>query len=258
MSRALDESSGRETVLLSKNGSVAEVVLNRPQVINAYNIQMRDELFQALETIRDDPEVRVAVLRGAGSRGFCAGADLTEFGTAPSQVVAREVRWERDVWGLFLTIKKPLIAAVHGHVIGSGVEIACLCDVRIASDDAVFSMPETSLGMLPAAGGSQTLPRMVGNGPAMDILLSGRAVQAQEARRIGLVHAVVSRERLQEEARRVARELASRSPLVTSSVKTAIQNGTDVPLAEGLHLEERLAARIPHRPSPMDFRPGRC
>ena len=232
------------TVLFSKNGPVAEIVLNRPRVINAYNVRMRDELFQALEAIRDDPEVRVAVLRGAGDRGFCAGADLTEFGTAPSQVVAREVRWERDVWGLFLAITKPLVAAVHGHVIGSGVEMACLCDIRIASDDAVFSMPETSLGMLPAAGGSQTLPRIVGPGVAMDILLSGRTVSAQEAGRMGLVHAVVPRTRLLDEARRVAGELSSRSPAVMSAVKTAIRQGMDLTLAQGLELEGRLTAQV--------------
>ena len=232
------------TVLFSKEGPVAELVLNRPKVINAYNIQMRDGLFQALQAVRDDPQIRVAILRGAGDRGFCAGADLTEFGTAPSQVVARDVRWERDVWGLFLAIKKPLIAAVHGHVIGSGVEMACLCDIRIASEDAVFSMPETSLGMLPAAGGSQTLPRVIGNGRAMDVLLSGRTVPAPEAKSMGLVHTVVPRKTLMEDARRVARALSSRSPLVFSSVKTAIQTGTDLPLSQGLHLEQRLAARI--------------
>ena len=223
---------------------MAEVVLNRPRVINAYNVQMRDELFQALEAVRDDPEVRVAVLRGAGDRGFCAGADLTEFGTAPSQVVAREVRWERDVWGLFLDIAKPLVAAVHGHVIGSGVEIACLCDIRIASDDAVFSMPEVSLGMLPAAGGSQTLPRIVGSGEAMEMLLSGRTISAQEARRMGLVHWVVPKKRLLDEARRVAGELSSRSPAVVSAVKTAVRWGMDLSLAEGLELERRLTAQV--------------
>ena len=131
-----------ETILYSKSGSVAHIVLNRPRRINAYNMQMRDEMYQALEAVRDDPGVRVAILRGEGERGFCAGADLSEFGTAPSQVVARQVRWERDIWGLFLSIEKPLIAALHGYVIGSGIEMACLCDIRIASEDTVFSMPE--------------------------------------------------------------------------------------------------------------------
>ena len=108
----------QETIVYSKQGLIAHVLLNRPRMVNAYNIQMRDELLQALEAIRDDPDVLVAILSGAGDRGFCAGADLTEFGTAPAQVVARLVRWERDVWGLFLEIKKPLIAVLHGHVVG--------------------------------------------------------------------------------------------------------------------------------------------
>ena len=156
--------SDTSTVLLDKAGAVAVVTLNRPAVINAFNVQMRDDLYSTLEAVRDDPDVRSILITGAGDRGFCAGADLTEFGTAPSQTVARQVRWERDLWGLFLSISKPLTAALHGYVIGSGVEIACLCDIRIASENSVFRMPEAALGMVPAAGGSQTLPRTIGLG----------------------------------------------------------------------------------------------
>ena len=152
----------RQTVLYSKRGPVARVLLNRPEVINAYNLRMRDELFETMEAVRDDPDVRVVLLGGAGSRGFCAGADLTEFGSAPSQVIARSVRWERDVWGLFLQIEKPLVVALHGHVIGSGVEIACLCDVRIASDDAVFRMPRGCAGDGP--GGRRHTDAAAGRG----------------------------------------------------------------------------------------------
>ena len=118
------------------------------------------------------------MISGAGERGFCAGADLSEFGSAPSQAIARQVRWERDLWGLFLSISKPMVAALHGYVIGSGVEIACLCDVRIAAQNAIFRMPETALGMIPAAGGSQTLPRTIGPGPAMKILLANEILDA--------------------------------------------------------------------------------
>ena len=232
------------TVLYSKHGTVAHVVLNRPRVVNAYNIEMRDELFSVLQAVRDDPDVLVAILRGAGDRGFCAGADLTEFGTAPSQAVARRVRWERDVWGLFLEIRKPLVAALHGYVIGSGVEIACLCDIRVASDDAVFSMPEVALGMVPAAGGTQTISRTVGLGSATDILLTGRAVMAREAQKMGLVHRVVPGDKLVEESERVARYLASRDPKIMSAAKTAITEGMDLPLDGGLELEARLAARL--------------
>ncbi|MCI0771038.1 MAG: enoyl-CoA hydratase/isomerase family protein [Chloroflexi bacterium] len=228
------------TVLYTKERHVANLVLNRPGVINAYNIQMRDELFESLAAAKDDSDVRVLVLSGSGERGFCAGADLTEFGTAPSLAVARRVRWERDVWGLFLSIRKPMIAAVHGFVIGSGVEMACLCDVRIASDDAVFSMPEVALGMVPAAGGTQTLPRVVGVGAALELMLINRRVTASEAKDMGLVHRVVAGGDLMDTANSLARELASRNPSVLSAAKSAVVDGLDLHLDDGLRLEERL------------------
>lgn len=233
-----------ETITYSKDGPIARVVLDRPDVVNAYNIRMRDELYEVLEAVRDDPEVRVAVLSGAGEKGFCAGADLTEFGTAPSQVIARQVRWERNIWGLFLSIEKPVVAVLHGRVIGSGVEIACLCDVRIASEDAVFWMPEVALGMLPAAGGTQTLPRAVGASGALQIVLENGQIDATEACRIGLVHRVVSRESLLPEAERVAVDLAGRDPAALAAVKLAIAWGMDQPLAAGLKLETRLLAKL--------------
>ena len=132
---------------------------------------MRDELFQALTAIRDDPEIQGAILYGNCEQAFCAGADLNEFGTSPSVTTARQVRWERDVWGLFLTIQKPLIAALHGYVLGSGLEIALLCDLRIISQDCIFGLPEASLGMIPAAGGTQTLPRITDQASALYLLL---------------------------------------------------------------------------------------
>ena len=238
------EGVSEQTVLYSKNGALAHLELNRPQAINAYNIQMRDDLFEALQAARDDPDVRVAIVSGAGERGFCAGADLTEFGTAPSQAIARRVRWERDVWGLFLSIRKPLIAAVHGHVIGSGVEMACLCDIRIASEDAVFSMPEVALGLVPAAGGTQTLPRTIGPGPALDMLLTNRRLTAADALRLGLVHRVVSRNDLWDASAELAEELASRDPDALAAVKEVLLAGADVTLAQGLVLEERIARRL--------------
>ena len=231
-------------VLYSKSGAVAHIVLNRPRVMNAYNVQMRDELFVTLEAVRDDPDVRVAVISGAGERAFCAGADLTEFGTAPSQAIARQVRWERDIWGLFLAIGKPLIAAMRGYVIGSGVEIACLCDIRIASDDAQFAMPEVALGMIPAAGGTQTLRRVVGANRALEMVLSNRRVGVDEARRIGLVHSIVPGDTLLKVAEEAAQGLASLSPNALALAKRAIHEGMDLPLASGLELERRLAAQV--------------
>ncbi len=234
----------RNTISYSKEGPVARVVLDRPDVINAYDTRMRDELYQVMQSVGDDPDVRVAVLSGAGEKGFCAGADLTEFGTAPSQTIARRTRWARDVWGLFLSLEKPLVAALHGWVIGSGVEMACLCDVRIASEDAVFRMPEVALGMLPAAGGAQTLERAIGADRALELLLTGRTMDAAEAVRIGLVHRVVQRGSLRAQADRVAAGLADRDPRALAAVKTAVRRGPDMPLHRGLELEERLLAAL--------------
>ena len=231
-------------MLYSKRGAVAHIVLNRPRVMNAYNVQMRDELFFTLEAVRDDPDVRVAVISGAGARAFCAGADLTEFGTAPSQVIARQVRWERDIWGLFLALRKPLIAAMRGYVIGSGVEIACLCDIRIAADDAQFALPEVALGMIPAAGGTQTLRRVVGASRALEMVLSNRRIGAEEARRIGLAHSVVPADALMNEVDEAAHRLAALNPTALALAKRAILEGMDMPLAAGLELERRLVGQI--------------
>ncbi|MCH7625316.1 MAG: enoyl-CoA hydratase/isomerase family protein [Chloroflexi bacterium] len=232
------------TVLYTKVGPVAYVSLNRPDVINAYNVRMRDELYLTLEALRDDDEVRVGIISGEGERGFCAGADLTEFGTAPSVAVARDVRWERDIWGLFLSIRKPLIAAIHGYAIGSGVEIACLCDIRIAAENATFSMPEVALGMVPAAGGTQTLPRAVGMSRAMHMVLTNRRLDAAEARRIGLVHEVVPLAELSATAEGYARRLASLSPEALAAAKTTVLAGMDLPLSDGLALERRAVAKL--------------
>ncbi len=232
------------TVLMDKQGGVATLTLNRPGVINAFNVQMRDDLFAALESVRDDPDVNAVLVRGAGERGFCAGADLTEFGSAPSQDIARQVRWERDLWGLFLSIPKPLVAALHGYAIGSGVEIACLCDLRVASDDTVFRMPETALGMVPAAGGSQTLPRAIGIGPSMKALLANEVLTAERALRLGLVHRVVPRDDLDDAATLLAERLARIPPACAAAVKRAVLEGMDSTLQQGLDLEERLAISL--------------
>jgi len=228
-------------ILYEKLGSVAQISLDRPHVLNAYNVQMRDGLYQALEAVRDDPEVRAVVLRGQGERAFCAGADLTEFGTAPSQAIARQVRWERDVWGLLLGLEKPVVVALHGYVLGSGVEMALCCDVRIASEDAQFGMPEVSLGLVPVAGGTQTLPRAVGRGRALELLLGGARINAQEALSMGLVDRVVKGEKLLEAAGSLAQELASRNPEIVAAIKLSVNTGLDMPLIEAMDMERRLA-----------------
>ena len=239
---AIHRMSEFTTLKYAKVGGVAYISLDRPRVLNAYNMEMRDEVFQVLQAVKEDQEVRVAVIRGNG-RAFCAGADLTEFGTAPSLVVARSVRWERDVWGAFLSLSKPLIAAIHGYCLGSGLEIALLCDLRIASEDAVFGMPEVGLGMIPAAGGTQTLPRLLGASRALQMLLTGRRMSATEASEVGLVSAVVSRDALGTRTEAVAQRLASLDQSILRAAKEAVLDGADMPLAEALDLEARLALR---------------
>ncbi len=229
-----------EVIIYEKQNDIGYVTLNRPQALNAYNLRMRDELYEVLGAIKDDPEVKVVIFRGAGEKAFCAGADLTEFLTAPSPVIARRVRWERDVWGLFLSITKPLIAALHGYVLGSGIEIALCCDIRLASEDAQFGLPEVGLGIIPAAGGSQTLPRVVGKAQALEILLTGRWVKADEAHRLKLVNQVVSRQDLLPAAERLARKIKAYSPIALNYSKQAITRGLDLSLEQGLELEARL------------------
>lgn len=233
-----------DTVIYEKRGSVAWVTLNRPAYINAFNLQMRDDLWEVLYAVDHDPDIRAMVLRGAGERGFCAGADLSEFGTAPSQVIARRVRWERDVFGRLYGLSKPTLAALHGHVIGSGVELALLCDLRIASVDARFSLPETSLGLVPAAGGTQTLPRMARRGRAFSTVIQGAGLGATDALRAGLVNRVVPRARLRSAADRLARDLAGVSPASMDAARQAIRAAWRLPLPDGLLIEARLAARL--------------
>jgi len=220
------------------------VTLNRPEALNVYNIQMRDDLFGVLGAIKDDPEVRVAIFKGAGEKAFCAGADLSEFLTAPSPTVARQVRFSRDVWGLFLSLPQPLIAAVHGFVLGSGIEIALCCDIRIASEDAKFGLPEVGLGIIPAAGGTQTLPRAIGRGKALEMLLTNRWIKGEEALQCGLVNRLVPKDRLLETAEEMAKKIASHNPIAVRNAKRAVVRGLELPLSEGLELEKGLASEL--------------
>jgi len=233
-----------EVILYRKDKGIGYVTLNRPKFLNAYNIKMRDELYRVLGAVRDDTEVEVVIFNGAGEKAFCAGADLSEFLTAPPPTAARKIRFERDVWGLFLGIEKPLIAAMHGYVLGSGIEIALCCDIRIASDDAVFGLPEPGLGIIPAAGGSQTLPRTIGSAASLDMLLSGQWINAREAYKLKLINRVVSRTELMPEAENLAENIKSHDPLALSFAKQAVTRGLDLGLADGLALERRLGRRL--------------
>ena len=233
--------NGFRTILFEREGAVARVVLDRPEVLNAFNTEMRDDLYEAFSAVRDDPTLRVLVIRGNG-RAFCSGGDIREFGKAPSAVAAREIRWKRDVWGLLRSLPKPTIAAIHGSAAGSGMEMALLCDFRIAASDAVFSLPETGLGMIPGVAGTQTVPRALGVGRALDLVLRGRRIDAREACRIGVVGSVVSPARLALEANRLARRLGKIDSDLVSRVKELVSRGLDLPLDAALARERRAAS----------------
>ena len=233
-----------EVIIYEKNAGTGYITLNRPQALNAYNIRMRDELFEVLGAVRDDPDVQVIILKGAGEKAFCAGADLTEFLTAPPPVFARQARFARNVWERFLGIDKPFIAALHGYVLGSGIEMALCCDIRLAAADARFGLPEPGLGIIPAAGGSQTLPRVVGRAASLDMLMSGRWLTAEEALKIKLVNRIVPREQLLTEADKIADRIKSFDATAVRLVKQAVTRGLDLTLEEGLKLEENLHRRL--------------
>lgn len=224
----------------SADGRVGLITLNRPGVLNAYNLEMRDALFEVLLAVRDDDEVRVVVLRGSG-RAFCTGGDLQEFGTAPSPIGAREARWRRDVWGTLWSLPKLTMAAVHGLVVGGGFELMLLCDLALAAADARFWLPETGLGMMPGVGGTQSLPRLVGTGRALDLVLSGRVLRATEALRLGLLSKVVRPDRLHATACRQAHQLARRDPARVRQLKRSLNEGLDLALGQALALEQRLS-----------------
>ena len=236
--------TGFETVTYEKQNGIALVTLNRPKELNAFSTAMRDDLYDILGAIRDDDEVKVGILKGAGEKAFCAGADLSEFLSAPPPVSARRVRRQRDLWGRLLHLPQPMIAAVHGYVLGSGIEMSLYCDIRLASEDARFGLPEVALGIIPAAGGTQTLPRLVGRGRALEMLLTNEWIDAQEACRCGLVNRVVSREKLFEEAYTLAEKIASYDPAAVRIAKQAVVQGSDLTLAQGMELEKRLASKL--------------
>lgn len=241
--------SGFETLIYEKKDGIATVSLNRPEALNVYNIQMRDDLYEVLGAIRDDDEVRVGILKGAGDKAFCAGADLSEFLSAPPPVAARKIRFDRDVWRLFLSIPQPLIAALHGYVLGSGLEIALCCDMRIAAADTQFGLPEMGLGIIPAAGGTQTLPRAIGRSRALEMLLTNRWISGQQAFQFHLVNRLVPGEELLATTEETARRIASFNPAAVRCAKQAVRRGMDMSLRDGLHLEKILAMRFKTSPS---------
>lgn len=225
------------------DGGLAWVTLNRPDVLNAINMEMRDQMWEIMHAVRDDSEVRAVVFKGAGERAFSAGADISEFGTAPSYVEARRARRERDLWGFMLSMDEVLVAAIQGYALGAGIELPMCCDVRIASEEAQFGLPEVSLGYIPSAGGTQTLPRHMPVGIAKQMILTGDPIDAQTAHSYGLVQHVVPRDRLYAEADSLARRMIAGPAEAVALAKRAVRDGAEMSLEQGLALESRLAAR---------------
>lgn len=199
---------GGELVLFEVDDrGVATITLNRPDRLNAINLTMRDLLWTYIEACRDMPDLRALVFRGEG-RAFSAGADISEFGTAPGIIAARRARHDRDVWWRLLTLPIPTIARMHGFCFGAGLELPLCCDARIAADGAVFAVPEVTLGYIPSASGTQTLPRTVPPGVAASMILRGEPIDCGAALRWGLVDEVVSEDRLDEALRGAVERMA--------------------------------------------------
>lgn len=228
-------------LVVEREAAIGWVTLNRPQSINAINDAVRQDLPAALRLLDADPDVRVIVLRGAGERGFCAGADLKER-SVPDDASNTQPAPERSSWiEAFDRIAKPLVASIHGFCLGGGLEIALACDLRIASSDAVFALPETGLGLIPGGGGTQRLPRIVGLGHALDLMLTGERIDAATALRLGLVSRLApDREALAAETAALARRVAERPPLATCFAKEATRAGAELELQAGLRLERAL------------------
>jgi len=223
---------------------IAWLTLNRPHVLNAMNMAVRDALWDALSAIVLDDDIRVVVFRGAGDRAFSAGADISEFGTAPSYVASRRARHERDIWGALTRVTKPLVASIHGFAYGAGCELALFCDIRIAAEDARFALPEVALGYIPSAGGTQTLPRNIPPGVARELVYTGDPIDARRALALGLVGRVVPRERLAAETLAVARALAARPPAALRATKDAMLRSFELRLGDGLRAEQAITARL--------------
>jgi len=232
---------GMSTVRVGVYGATARVTLNRPSQINALSLKMRTELPEVMAKLEADPEVRAIVIHGAGDRGFCAGADITEFSPVESIAEARRARRGSPWRGMALRVTKPLIAAIHGYCLGGGLELALACDIRIASPEALFGLPEVNIGQIPGGGGTQLLPRAIGLGPALDLLLTGDRIDGREAWRLGLVSRLSeSAGTLLDEAMALADRIAAKPPIALAYAKEAARAGTEMDLAAGLALESDL------------------
>ncbi len=230
-----------ETILLERRGSVAVLTINRPEKRNALNIQTRAEGAAALDELREDESVRVVVITGAGDKAFIAGADIAEF-AGRTAVTQREVMLGRSLFTAIDAFPKPVIAMVNGYCLGGGCELAMACDIRIASDKASFGQPEINLGIIPGGGGTQRLARLVGEGKAMELILTGDIIDAQAAHAIGLVNTVVPASDLEAKTMELANRIAEKSPIALRMAKESVKTASRSNLDEGLRREIDLFA----------------
>lgn len=226
-----------EQILVFAEGPVGRIQLNRPKALNALNSQLMAELVDALQRFDKDPAIRCLLIHG-DERAFAAGADIKEM-VDQSAIDMYQCDFI-SLWDAVYRIKKPIVAAVSGFALGGGCELAMACDIIIASESARFGQPEINLGVLPGAGGTQRLTRTVGKSLAMEMILTGRMLSAEEARAAGLVSRVVPPEFYLEEAKKVAQEIAAKSPVAAQLAKEAVLSAFETPLAGGIQLERRL------------------
>ena len=230
-----------ETVRTERDGAVAILTVDRPEKRNALNAAVRRKLIAALDELRDDAEVRVLVLTGAGGKAFVAGADIGEFAER-TPLEQRAVMTGRRVFDEIAAYPKPVIAMINGFALGGGCELALACDLRIAADTARLGQPEINLGIIPGGGGTQRLPRVVGTGQAMRLVLTGEIIDAAEALRIGLVDLVHPAADLRARTLELARTMAAKSLVALQMAKSAVRAAAEMPLAAGLAYETELFA----------------
>jgi len=229
-----------ENILFEKKNAIAYVTVNRPKVLNALNMATMDELRAAFHDIKNDAGVRVVILTGAGEKAFIAGADIGELAQHNTVTAKEYTHRGQSVLNLIENLGKPVIACINGFALGGGCEIAMACTMRLASENAKLGQPEVKLGLIPGYGGTQRLPRLIGKGLAMQLLLTGEIISAQEAQRIGLVNEVVSPAELIPRAEAIAQKIIANGPLAVQYTMEAVNKGMEMPLAEGLYLEATL------------------
>jgi len=232
------------TILYEAADGIVTITLNRPEVHNAMNERMRQELTRCFGDLATSDEARVVVVTGAGDRAFSAGADIREFVEPQVPVRFRESRKRVDFRQAMDRCPQPIIAAIRGYTLGGGLELALACDIRIAAEDAQLGLTEVNLAIIPGGGGTQRLPRLVGRGRALEMILTGARIDAREAWRIGLVERVVPAADVLAAARELARALAEKAPVALRYAKEAVVKGLELPLANGLRLENDLATLL--------------